>query len=118
MNQDVQKRLFVPLRRDAFEWFATGRKTFELRRAGGRFAETHVRPSVSVELRRGYSGVSIWGFVGRVFIGEDLSQLLNRVDYKDVIPRASSLQEAVAVAREFVGGVGPFILFEVLRDDS
>src|SRR5690349_20129305 len=109
-------RLFIPLRGDAFSWFEGGAKRFELRRLGRQFTQRLVSEGRPVELRFGYSGRSLGGKIGSVFVGSDLRELLSKVGHRAVIPPASTLDDAVRIAEAFVGQGGPYILFEVKVD--
>lgn len=111
-------RLFVPLRADAFRWFESGTKRYELRRLGRQYSERLVVEGRPVELRFGYSGKSLRGRIGLVLMGESIRMMLSNVGYKTVVPPASNLDDAVRIAEDFVGASGPFILFEVKLDDE
>jgi ASC-1-like (ASCH) protein len=117
MMEVEQARLFVPLNARAYEWFASGAKRYELRRYRRQYNLIQIKEGRTVELRRGYSGESLWGEVGEIHTGEDLSQLLHQVDYRSVLPSADSLGEALEIAQEFVGSEGPYILFEVRKQE-
>lgn len=54
-------RLFVPLNKEPFEDFKSKGKTYELRSYGRNFTEKFVYKGRDVELRKGYSGESLWG---------------------------------------------------------
>jgi hypothetical protein len=110
------QRLFVPLKSEAFDWFAAGTKCFELRRIRPQFDPRLVRPGRRVQLSKGYSGSSIWGKVGAVKTASTLDEMFEMVDYHLIIPNAESRQDAVAKASEYVGQHGPFIAFEVLLE--
>lgn len=56
-------RLFVPLKKEPFNWFLQGCKTWELRGISGRFNKDKVKSGKSVELRKGYNGDSLWGVI-------------------------------------------------------
>ena len=60
-----------------------------------------------VELRRGYSGESLWGIIGDVRESNGLSELIGLVGARKVIPIASSSHEATQIARSIVGTDGP-----------
>lgn len=61
MTTAGQDRLFVPLSAQAFEWWKSGRKRWEVREDAPRWSPKHVYAGRRVELRRGYSGPSLWG---------------------------------------------------------
>lgn len=106
----------MPLRADAFRWFESGAKRFELRRLGRQFAQHLLVEGRAVELRFGYSGRSLRGRIGAVFVGEHLRQMISTVGFQSVVPPASDLDDAVTIARDFVGPNGPYVLFEVRLD--
>lgn len=54
-------RLFVPLTAEAFGWWCSGKKRWEVRVDRPRWSEKHLRAGRLVELRRGYSGPALWG---------------------------------------------------------
>ena len=113
MPSDSKKRVFVPLNSLAFEWFASGGKSYELRRMRGQFTRKFIVTGKDVELRRGYSGQSLWGVIGQVLESESLSKLLADVGFEKIIPSAKSRAEAISIAESIVGRSGPFIAFEV-----
>lgn len=57
-------RLFVPLTAEAFGWWRSGKKRWDVRRHAPRWAWC-VWLGRRVELRRGYSEPSLWGSIGR-----------------------------------------------------
>src|SRR6266581_9673222 len=102
MNPELRpRRLFIPLKGDAFRWFESGQKKFELRRIGRQFTPELVRSGRRVELRYGYSARARWGYVGEVYVGEDLHALLTRVGFERVVPPALTIREAVSIAASF-----------------
>ena len=68
-------RLFVPLNATAFDWWRSGKKRWEVRRDAPRWSCRHVFPGRRVELRRGYSGPSLWGTVGRTIVRAALREM-------------------------------------------
>lgn len=91
-------RLFVPLSKEPFGWFASGRKKWELRRVGNQFHTDHIYHGRLVELRLGYStSQSLWGCVQSIIHARSLTELFSQVPYEDVIPMASTEEEAVDV---------------------
>jgi hypothetical protein len=120
VTQLKQDRLFVPLKGEAYDWFASGGKKWEVRKLGRQWTEKNVRTGRRVELRRGYNGESLWGVVGGVVIQSDLWGLFSLVDYREVSPLSSDLTQAVGAVRHILGYssmlVHPVIAFEVLLD--
>jgi hypothetical protein len=100
MKSDTPKpRLFVPLARDPFRWFVDGRKKWELRRYGRQYTPENVPVGRRVELRLGYSTKeSLWGTVVEVLLASNISVFFSKIDYKIVIPSASSREEAIETA--------------------
>lgn len=111
-------RLFVPLNALAFDWFIHGEKRYELRRCRHQYNLDQIIEGRDVELRRGYSGTSLWGKIGIVLMGKELPELLEQVGFRSVLPTASSLDNAIEIAKEFVGCDGPYILFEVCKNSE
>ncbi len=113
---NTNNRLFLPLKSDAFKWFAEGNKKYELRKLHHQYNRRQVKKDRLVELRQGYSGPSIWGRIDHVLVEEsNLHKLFEKVEFKDVIPVAGSIDEAVSLAEKFVGTQGPYILFKILK---
>jgi hypothetical protein len=110
-------RIFVPLTGEAFEWFSRGGKRFELRRARSQFTERFVQRGRRVQLRKGYSGPSMNGRIGRVVTAPSLAAIFESVPYTFIIPDATSKVDAFMMASRYVGEAGPFIAFEVLLDE-
>ena len=98
-------RLFIPLNTDAYNWFLGGQKKWELRNYGRQFTEKNVFVNKVVELRKGYSNAeeSIWGVVSEVLIFKTFTQVYEFIDYKEVIPIASSKEEAIAISENILG---------------
>ena len=113
MEKEKKDRLFVPLNSGPFDDFSFNGKTFEIRGYGRQYTEKHVYPGRDVELRKGYSGESLKGKIGQIEIGS-LSQILKKIDYKLVIPLASSELSAFKKIKEILGSREKYIAFEVL----
>lgn len=113
-----QGRVFVPVTAQAFSWFEDGEKSFELRRNYGQYRHDRLNQGRRVEIRRGYSGESLWGQIGTVISGQSLRKILKEVDYRKIIPTAEDLDEAEEIAESFVGRQGPFVLFEIVRQED
>jgi ASC-1-like (ASCH) protein len=92
-------RLFVPLAHQPFRWFQSGEKKWELRRFGRQYTPKHVRVGRRVELRKGYKGPdALWGKILDVIQAKNVDDFFNKVPFKDVIPIASSREDAVKIA--------------------
>jgi hypothetical protein len=93
----LSDRLFVPLSSEPYAWFASGSKQWELRKYGRQYTEKHVYPGRRVELRRGYSDKShsLWGTIDLIINASDLQNFFEQVPYEEVIPIASSQENAI-----------------------
>jgi hypothetical protein len=111
-------QVFVPLSREAFDWFSSRGKRFELRRVRAQFSERFVRRGRRVQLRRGYSGSALLGTIGKVVTAPSLAGIFAEISYELIIPNAQSESDALATASRYVGLDGPFIAFEVLLEDD
>lgn len=106
-------RLFVPLNTEPFEDFKYNGKTFELRSYGRQYTEKHVYTGRKVEVRKGYSGESLWGTIGKVETGT-LEEILTKISYKKITPKAQTSEEAKKAIKEILGFKDKYIAFEVL----
>jgi ASC-1-like (ASCH) protein len=106
-------RLFVPLNTEPFEDFKHNGKTFELRSYGRQYTEKHVYTGRKVEVRKGYSGESLWGIIGKVETGT-LEEILNKISYKEITPKAKTVEESKKMINEVLGCKDKYIAFEVL----
>jgi hypothetical protein len=96
-------RAFVPLASSPFSWFEGGLKKWELRKYGRQYTERHIWVGKRVELRHGYrSNRSLWGTVSDTVSASSVSDFFSRVDYRTVIPVATSLGEACRIAEEIL----------------
>ena len=110
MIRTHDRRLFLPLSSGPYEWFASGRKNWELRRYGRQYTKTHIVPGRIVELRHGYgkSRDSLWGTIAGVQEAFGLDEFFSKVPFHDVIPVAADRAEAIRIADEILN----------LREDS
>ena len=101
----TRDRVFVPLAKGPFRWFASGHKRWELRRRGRQYTQKHLIPGRRVELRRGYSdkNAALWGRITDVCEADSLSQFFDVVDFREVIPEATTRAEAIKTAGEILG---------------
>ena len=114
----TRDRVFVPLAKAPFHWFASGHKSWELRRRGRQYTQKHLVPGRRVELRLGYSdrSAALWGRIAEVLEADSLSQFFDAVDFKEVIPEAVSRAEAMETAAGILGADAfPVIGFCVSR---
>ena len=99
------RRLFVPLAAEAWEWFHSGKKRWELRRHRGQFKESGLRLGRRVELRKGYRdpATALWGTLTAVRLGACVEDLLQSLDFREVIPTADNYADAVKQACNILG---------------
>jgi ASC-1-like (ASCH) protein len=101
--RERRDRLFVPLASGPFDWFSRGQKKWELRKRGRQFTPTHVRIGRRVELRRGYRNKDVlWGTIIDILEADSLEELFSKVPFREVIPTASSVEDAVATAKRIL----------------
>jgi hypothetical protein len=102
-NAASSTRAFVPLASSPFSWFEEGLKEWELRKYGRQYTERHIWVGKRVELRHGYrSSRSLWGTVSDTVSASSVSDFFSRIDYRTVIPVATSLNEACRIAEEIL----------------
>ena len=112
-------RLFVPLATAPFSWFESGLKTWELRRYGRQYTKKHVVLGRRVELRKGYSGDSLWGEIDAINQAETIEEIFKKVPYSFVVPIARDLSDAVRICTDILGcDEGGFIAFHIERNTS
>ncbi len=105
-------RLFVPLNTEPFEDFKFYGKTYELRAYGRQYTEKYVYTNRKVELRKGYSGESQWGIIGKVVTGK-IENILDQINFKKIEPRANTKKEAKENIEKILGVKEKYIAFEV-----
>ena len=81
-----QNRLFVPVMNRFFDQFANGTKTWEIRRVGRQWTSGYVYEGRRVEIRRGYSGASLWGTVTRVAEANSIENLFKKIPAQKATP--------------------------------
>lgn len=120
MEISQSTRLFLPLTSQAFEWYSLD-KNVEVRKFRGRFKTVMKRDYKFAELRKGYSGESKFASIKEIILFENSRTLFDKVDYKRVIPIATSRQDAEKIVHEYVGNeqllaiflsVGPKLEFD------
>lgn len=94
-------RLFVPLAKEPYLWFKSGKKRWELRKNQGQFTDKYVWPGRRVELRLGYRNPerALWGTVLNVVPANSIEEFFEKVSYKDVIPNAENATDAITIAQ-------------------
>lgn len=95
-------RLFLPLTVEAFEWYNLT-KDIEIRKLQGRFKNIQTSSYKFAELRRGYSGKSIFALIIDVIPIDHYLLLFDNFDFKRIIPSASSKSEAEIIIKRYVG---------------
>lgn len=109
-----QDRLFVPLSTEPFLDFKQRGKCYEVRTYGGQYTEKFVFAGRIVELRKGYSGESLWGTIGNVVTGS-LEDIFNGLDYRIVEPLAQSKEHAIQEIAAMLGEKPKYIAFQVIQ---
>jgi len=110
------RRLFVPLTVLAFEDFRDNGKRVEIRRDAGRYAMCHLIPGRAVELRRGYSGPSLWGEIIEARMGT-LDEVIGAYDLCIVEPCSLNVAAAVLENRALLGDAPGYVAFKVRIND-
>jgi hypothetical protein len=116
------RRLFVPLASEPYQWFASGRKTWEVRRAKSAFAPERLFQGRRVELRRGYSGTTsaLWGTIVETVSADTLNELFALVPPAEVVPDAADRHDAVSTAAQILRSgtddTSGFVAFRVKPD--
>jgi len=110
----LQNRLFVPLTKQAFEWFKNG-KQWEVRKFKvGQYNLRNIVIGREVELRLGYRrGKSIWGVVSEVKIFENVEQLIDDISYELITPSADTKEQAKEFIEKYVGLRNQIIAFRI-----
>ena len=99
---DHRRRLFVPLKAEPFGWFESGAKEWEIRRNAGAFALERLTIGQRVELRRGYTGDSLWGTISELQEGL-AAEILGRIPFESIIPTASTAEDAALFINDLLG---------------
>jgi hypothetical protein len=101
---ETQRRLFVPLNTEPFDWFARGEKRWELRKLGRQYSPKHLMIGRVVELRRGYAHKesALWGTIEAVMPADTVDDFFNKVRFEEVIPKAPNKEAATAYARSML----------------
>lgn len=102
MEIDQSTRLFLPLNSQAFEWYDL-KKNVEVRKYKGRFKNILKFNYKVAELRRGYSGESKFASISKILVFESASALFDKIDFKRVVPVATSRHDAEKIVFEYVG---------------
>lgn len=111
-------RLFVPLKSEFFQAFKDREKEWELRGVNDQFNQNTVEEERVVELRKGYSGNSIWGFVEDIRTFDSIDEVADHIPFQKIDPAAESRDEFVDRAKEILSTYDRFIAFKVDLDDD
>lgn len=106
-------RLFVPLKKDPFEWFQSGKKKWELRGISNNFNPKTVIAGRCVELRKGYNGPGICGKIIEIKILDELKEIPRQINYKEIIPKAKSEKEFFDMCTKYVSKYNHLIVFKI-----
>ena len=106
-------RLFVPLSTEPFLDFKERGKQYEVRSCERGFSEKFVYSGRKVELRKGYSGESLWGVIGEVVTGS-LEDIFDKVDYRLIEPGFDSIEDSISDIEVMLGEKPKYIAFEVI----
>jgi len=99
----VKKTPLFIVKKEVFEWIITGKKTIELRKGKAKEGDQAVfqcgRNILRGKMVRKYEG--------------NLQTLLQKLDFKQIIPTANSIKEATAYIRKLYGTTdGPFTAYQ------
>lgn len=109
------RRLFVPLCSAPYEDFKLHGKRWEVRALARQYTPRNLVEGREAELRKGYSGESLHGVIGRVECGT-LEEIFSRIPLREIEPRASSVKGAIEEDRDLLGEHILYVAFEVLLD--
>lgn len=110
--------IFVNLTTEPFMDFAMRGKGYEIRGYGRGFTKHYVYTGRRVELRWAWSRGSLWGTIGEVVVGT-LDEILDKIDYKQIEPRAVSREEAVSeINKTLKNKPEKYIAFQVILDST
>ena len=107
------KRFFLPLCTAPYEDFKYRGKSWEVRTLGRQYTPKHLIEGRKIELRKGYSGESLWGTIGGHRIGS-LEDIFADISLEVLEPQAASVDGAIAENTELLGEQETYIAFEIL----
>src|SRR5262249_46993455 len=84
-----------------------------LRRYGRSYTRESLAPGRAVELRRGYSGESLWGVIGDVFVASTLEEVLDHIDFREIVPPAKTRDEARRMVERIFHTNGDYVAFRL-----
>ena len=105
-------RLFVPLNKEWYKLFASGKKKWEMRGYSPRFNEKTVKVGRSIELRKGYMKEgAIWGVITEFHITNNVHELpLKVIEELFPTPPSSPLWEYI---QWYNAKYNKFIVFKI-----
>lgn len=114
-----QNRLFIPLTKEAYQWFETGNKQWEIRKFNvGQYNSKNLIVGRKVELRLGYRpGNSIWGIIKEVRSFDNAESLVSEIDFKYLIPSANNPNEAIQRIIDYISPESKIIAIKIQRDE-
>jgi hypothetical protein len=109
-------RILVNISEEVRDDFDRRGKVYELRDYAGQFTEENVYFDKRVELKSDSRKGSLWGLIGKVYIGP-VDLIFEQVgDYKLISPRAESPEWALSNAKVAAKDPEMCIAFEVILD--
>lgn len=115
------ERLFVPLASEPFNWFLSGQKKWELRKADRQYTKKYVYKGRMVELRKGYNtDEKLFGQVDNVVESVSLEGIFEKASFKEIIPIAKNKSEAISISLEILkpSKLHSFIAFKIDLNDT
>lgn len=106
-------RFFLPLCTAPYEDFKYRGKSWEVRALARQYTPKNLVEGREIELRKGYSGESLWGTIGEHRTGS-LEDIFAGIPLEKSEPRAASVDEAIAENTSLLGEHEAYIAFEIL----
>ncbi|MDP2598684.1 MAG: hypothetical protein Q8P49_02550 [Candidatus Liptonbacteria bacterium] len=111
--------VFVVLKKEPWLDFRDLGKTFEMRRAEGKWNPLYLRKGKQVRLGCGYSKKNdkkrnLHGVIGKVVSGS-LQKIFGEIDFKEIEPRAKTVREAKLENLRVLGRARKYIAFQIVR---
>ena len=66
-----------------------------------------------MELRKGYSGETLFGVIAEILIITNIQELFEKIDYKLIIPTAKSIEDTQISLDHYIQGVEKIISFKI-----
>jgi len=109
-------RLFVALKSEAFEWFKSGKKKWELRGINNNFNTKTAIVGRKVEISKGYSGKRMQGRITARHIFDNMEDISRRINFQDIIPVANDESEFRKICKSYLSKYERFIAFKIERN--